>query len=77
MKKCYRCYREYPSDSADVTIYVRESPYKLGEVMIEFFPKDPLAEPFKRKLCGTFIEAFGIVDEYILQEKFVKFTESA
>lgn len=77
MKKCYRCYREYPSDSADVTIYVRESPYKLGEVMIEFFPKDPLAEPFKRKLCNTFIEAFGIVDEYILQEKFVKFTESA
>ena len=74
--KCYRCYKEYPSDSADVTIYVRESPQDYRKVIIEFFPKDPLADPFKRKWCDTFIEAFGIVDEYILQEQFVKFIES-
>lgn len=72
--KAYQCYREYPAESADVTIYVREWEVN-GKPIIKFFPKDPLEDPFLKKQCETFLQAFDIVDEYIKNENFVKVVE--
>jgi len=69
--KVYQCYKAYPSDSADVTIYVREWQV-TGKPIVEFFPKDPLVEPFRRKPCETYIEAMSVAEEYISKENFVK-----
>lgn len=69
--KVYQCYKTYPSDSADVTIYVREWQV-TGKLIVEFFPKDPLAEPFRRNTCETYLEAMDIAEEYIAKENFVK-----
>lgn len=69
--KVYKCYRQYPSDSADVTIYVREWQV-TGKPIVEFFPKNPLEEPFSRKTCETFLQGFDIAEEYIKEENFVK-----
>ena len=61
--KVYKCYRNYPAESADVTIYVRE--WNVDQ-------KDPLAEPFKKKLCDNFVQGSDIAEEYIKKENFVK-----
>lgn len=72
--KVYQCYRQYPSDSADVTIYVREWEV-TGKPIIKFFPKDPLEDPFLAKQCETFLQAFDIVEKYVKEENFVKVVE--
>lgn len=70
--KVYKCYRNYPAESADVTIYVREWNVDYKRVIVEFFPKDPLAEPFKKNLCDNFVQGNDIAEEYIKEENFAK-----
>ena len=70
--KVYKCYRDYPAENADVTIYVREWNVDWKRVIVEFFPKDPLAEPFKKNLSDNFVQGSDIAEEYIKKENFVK-----
>jgi hypothetical protein len=70
--KVYKCYRSFTAEDADVTIYVREWNVDYKRVIVEFFPKDPLAEPFKKTLCDNFVQGSDIAEEYIKGENFVK-----
>lgn len=70
--KVYKCYRNYPAENADVTIYVREWHVDYKKVIVEFFPKDPLAEPFKKNICDNFVQGSDIAEEYIKEENFAK-----
>lgn len=75
--KVYQCYREYPAESADVTIYVLDNSRFYPKIVVEFFPKDPLEEPFSRKWCDNFAQGIDIAEEYIKGENFVKVKEGA
>ena len=68
--KVYQCYKKYPAESADVTIYVRE--WDWYKVIVEFFGKEPLEKPFSRKICDNFAVGSDIAEEYIMKEKFEK-----
>ena len=70
--KVYKCYRNFTAEDADVTIYVREWNVDYKRVIVEFFPKDHLAEPFKKSLCDNFVQGSDIAEEYIKGENFVK-----
>lgn len=70
--KVYKCYRSFTAEDADVTIYVREWNVDYNKVIVEFFPKDPLADPFKKNLCDNFVQGSDIAEEYIKKENFVK-----
>jgi len=75
--KAYQCYKEYPAESADVTIYVLDNSRFYPKIVVEFFGKDPLAEPFSRKWCDSVIEGIGIAEEYIKEQDFKKVIEIA
>lgn len=70
--KVYKCYRKYPAESADVTIYVLDNSRFYPKIVVEFFGKDPLEEPFSRKWCDNFIQGTDIAEDYIKKEGFEK-----
>ena len=70
--KTYQCYKKYPAERADVTIYVREWSFTGGHVVVEFFGPDPLEKPFSKKLCDNFVQGSDIAEEYIAHEGFEK-----
>lgn len=70
--KTYQCYRNYPADSADVTIYVLDNSRFYPYIVVEFFGENPLDEPFSRKFCTNVIEASDVAEEYIKNQNFAK-----
>ena len=63
--KVISCYKKFPSDSADVVIYVHDFDSGYNGIVVEFFPSDPLERAFYRGLFKTYEEAVTKVQNYI------------